>query len=74
MASRRKEPAKNIQIASDETGFQEVDVEHIAAALGRVKNPAVRYFLSMMIDALTEDLAEIEAGRPPSMLTRSRSN
>jgi hypothetical protein len=27
-----------------------------------------------MIDALTEDLAEIEAGRPPRLLTRSRSN
>jgi hypothetical protein len=51
-----------------------MDVEHIAEALGRVKNPAVRYFLSMMIDALTEDLAEIEAGRPPRLLTRSRSN
>ncbi|HVT23790.1 MAG TPA: hypothetical protein VHD95_04120 [Rhizomicrobium sp.] len=53
---------------------EDMDVEHIAEALGRVKNPAVRYFLSMMIDALTEDLAEIEAGRPPRLLTRSRSN
>lgn len=69
MAPRKKNPPKSTQ-----DQHEEVDVEHIAEALGRVKNPAVRYFLSMMIDALTEDLAEIEAGRPPRMLTRSRSN
>lgn len=62
-----KEPMK-------ENEFQDVDVEHIVEALGRLKNPAVRYFLSMMIDALTEDLAQIEAGRPPIILTRTRSN
>jgi hypothetical protein len=68
MASRKTNASKS----SEE--HEDMDVEHIAAALGRVKNPAVRYFLSMMIDALTEDLAEIEAGRPPRLLTRSRSN
>jgi hypothetical protein len=69
MVSRKKNiPPK----ASGEN--EDVDVEHIAEALSRVKNPAVRYFLAMMIDALTEDLAEIEAGRPPRLLTRSRSN
>ena len=63
--------------AAQKTTNQDVgdtDVEHIAEALGRVRNPAVRYFLCMMIDALTEDLAEIEAGRPPMILTRNRSN
>jgi hypothetical protein len=74
MASHKKATENTIPVASEETAYEEVDVEHIAAALGRVKNPAVRYFLSMMIDALTEDLAEIEAGRPPIMLTRTRSN
>ncbi|HEY4125339.1 MAG TPA: hypothetical protein VGM36_12045 [Rhizomicrobium sp.] len=59
---------------SKKPDHQDVDVEHIAQALGRVRNPAIRYFLSMMIDALTEDLAEIEAGRPPITLTRGRSN
>jgi hypothetical protein len=68
MASRKNNTSKPSQELDD------MDVEHIAGALGRVKNPAVRYFLSMMIDALTEDLAEIEAGRPPRLLTRSRSN
>lgn len=68
MAPRKKNPSKTSQEHED------MDVVHIAEALGRVKNPAVRYFLSMMIDALTEDLAEIEAGRPPRLLTRSRSN
>jgi hypothetical protein len=58
----------------DEIAFKDVDVEQVAAALARVRNPAVRYFLCMMLDALTEDLAEIEAGRPPSLLTRNRSN
>jgi hypothetical protein len=67
MAARKKKLSKT----PDE---QDVDVEHIVEALRRVKNPAVRYFLSMMIDALTEDLAEIEAGRPPNMMTRTRSN
>ncbi|HVZ70116.1 MAG TPA: hypothetical protein VG891_11685 [Rhizomicrobium sp.] len=52
----------------------DADVEQLSEALARVRNPAVRYFLCMMIDALTEDLAEIEAGRPPRILTRSRSN
>lgn len=65
-------PRKNSSSRSSQD--EDMDVEHIAEALGRVKNPAVRYFLSMMIDALTEDLAEIEAGRPPRLLTRSRSN
>lgn len=68
MASRKNNTSKPSQELDD------MDVEHIAGALGRVKNPTVRYFLSMMIDALTEDLAEIEAGRPPRLLTRSRSN
>ena len=68
MASRKTNASKS----SEE--HEDMDVEHIAEALGRVKNPAVRYFLSMIIDALTEDLAEIEAGRPPRLLTRSRSN
>jgi hypothetical protein len=68
MAPRKKNTSKPTPEHDD------VDIEHIAEALGRVKNPAVRYFLSMMIDALTEDLAEIEAGRPPRLLTRSRSN
>lgn len=67
MASRKNGSSRSSQ-------DEDMDVEHIAEALGRVKNPAVRYFLSMMIDALTEDLAEIEAGRPPRLLTRSRSN
>lgn len=54
--------------------LDDMDVKQIVEALNRVRNPAVRYFLSMMIDALTEDLARIEAGRPPLMLTRTRSN
>lgn len=68
MAARKKSPSKAAQEQED------MDVVQIAEALARVKNPAVRYFLAMMIDALTEDLAEIEAGRPPRLLTRSRSN
>ena len=52
----------------------DADVEQLSEALARIRNPAVRYFLCMMIDALTEDLAEIEAGRPPRILTRNRSN
>jgi predicted transcriptional regulator of viral defense system len=68
----RKKAEPKLQKAVSE--MHDADVEHIVEALGRIKNPAVRYFLSMMIDALTEDLAEIEAGRPPMILTRSRSN
>lgn len=74
MAQDKKTLPKKIQAAAAEHDYPDVDVDHIVQALGRVKNPAVRYFLSMMIDALTEDLAEIEAGRPPIILTRTRSN
>ena len=61
------------QPANRET-LGDADVEQLSEALARIRNPAVRYFLCMMIDALTEDLAEIEAGRPPRILTRNRSN
>lgn len=66
--AKKKEQQPETQTNGD------ADVEQLAEALGRIRNPAVRYFLCMMIDALTEDLAEIEAGRAPRLLTRTRSN
>lgn len=74
MAARAKNSRKRAQSVTEKPDRYDVDVEHIAQALGRIHNPAVRYFLSMMIDALTEDLAQIEFGHPPSLLTRTRSN
>jgi hypothetical protein len=65
---------KTDQQPADQDVLGDADVEQLSEALARVRNPAVRYFLCMMIDALTEDLAEIEAGRPPRILTRNRSN
>ncbi len=60
MAAQPKNTPKKVRIAKQKLDSNDVDVEHIAAALGRIRNPATRYFLSMMIDALTEDLAQIE--------------
>jgi hypothetical protein len=74
MAAQPKNSRKRAQTVNEKPDRHDVDVEHIAEALGRIHNPAVRYFLSMMIDALTEDLAQIESGQPPVLLTRSRSN
>lgn len=74
MAAQTKNSRKKSQTMSVKLDSNDVDVEHIVQALGRIHNPATRYFLSMMIDALTEDLAQIESGQPPTLLTRARSN
>jgi hypothetical protein len=74
MVTKPKNSRKKLQVAKERLESQDVDAEHIAQALGRIRNPATRYFLSMMIDALTEDLAQIESGHPPTLLTRTRSN
>lgn len=74
MVTKPKNSQKKTQGAGERLDNQDVDIEHIAQALGRIRNPATRYFLSMMIDALTEDLAQIGSGHPPTLLTRTRSN
>jgi hypothetical protein len=47
------------------------DIQQVAEALSRLRNPTVRYFLAMLVDALAEDIAHLEAGHPPALFTKS---
>jgi hypothetical protein len=40
----------------------DADAAHILASLARVRDPMIRYLINMLVDRLTQGIAEIERG------------
>jgi hypothetical protein len=41
---------------------EDADAAHILASLARVRDPMIRYLINMLVDRLTQGIAEIERG------------